>query len=66
MMARGIATAKVCKTNVQPRWFYGSNRSKAFGVKLDALLRIQVSYDIARTRERGRQIHVQRICQPSA
>lgn len=34
---------------------------KAFGVKMDTLMRMQVSYDIARTREREKQIHVRRI-----
>jgi addiction module HigA family antidote len=34
---------------------------KAFGVKMDTLMRMQVSYDIARTRERENQIHVQRV-----
>jgi antitoxin HigA-1 len=38
---------------------------KAFGVKMDTLMRMQVSYDIARTREREKQIHVQRIHQPA-
>lgn len=35
---------------------------KAFGVRMDTLMRMQASYDIARTRKRERQIHVQRIC----
>jgi antitoxin HigA-1 len=34
---------------------------KAFGVKMDTLVRMQSSYDIARTRLRGRQIRVRRI-----
>jgi addiction module HigA family antidote len=33
---------------------------KAFGVKMDTLLRMQSSYDIARTRRRERQIRVRR------
>ena len=33
---------------------------KAFGVKMDTLMRMQASYDIARTRERERQIKVKR------
>src|SRR5271157_2881605 len=36
---------------------------KAFGVKMDTLLRMQSSYDIARTRKREKQIHVQRVHQ---
>ena len=38
---------------------------KAFGVKMDTLMRMQVSYDIARTRKREMLIHVQRIHQPA-
>ena len=38
---------------------------KAFGVKMDTLMRMQVSYDIARIREREKLIHVQRIHQPA-
>ncbi len=38
---------------------------KAFGVKMDTLMKMQVSYDIARTREREKQIHVQRIHPPA-
>jgi addiction module HigA family antidote len=34
---------------------------KAFGVKMDMLLRMQVSYDIAQTRKRAKQIHVRRV-----
>jgi antitoxin HigA-1 len=33
---------------------------KAFGVRMDTLMRMQVSYDIARTRERGPMIAVRR------
>jgi antitoxin HigA-1 len=36
---------------------------KAFGVKMDTLLRMQASYDIAQTRKRENQIHVRRIHQ---
>src|ERR1700688_4681596 len=36
---------------------------KAFGVKMDTLMRMQASYDIAQTRKRERQIHVRRIAQ---
>jgi len=36
---------------------------KAFGVKMDTLLRMQASYDIAQTRQREKQIHVRRIHQ---
>lgn len=38
---------------------------KAFGVKMDTLMRMQVSYNIARTREREKLIHVHRIHQPA-
>jgi addiction module HigA family antidote len=34
---------------------------KAFGVKMDTLMRMQSSYDIAETRKREKQIHVQRV-----
>ena len=34
---------------------------KAFGVKMDALMRMQSSYDIARTRKREKQIRVSRL-----
>src|SRR5207247_3104298 len=34
---------------------------KAFGVKMDTLMRMQSSYDIARTRTREGQIRVRRI-----
>ena len=33
---------------------------KAFGVKMDTLMRMQSSYDIARTRERASSIRVRR------
>ena len=36
---------------------------KAFGVKMDTLMRMQASYDIAQTRKRERQIHVRRVSQ---
>src|ERR1700737_5156257 len=36
---------------------------KAFGVKMDTLMRMQASYDIAQTRKRERQIHVRRVHQ---
>ena len=38
---------------------------KAFGVKMDTLMRMQSAYDIARTRKREKQIHVRRIHQPA-
>ena len=38
---------------------------KAFGVKMDTLMRMQASYDIAQTRKREKQIHVRRIHQPA-
>jgi addiction module HigA family antidote len=34
---------------------------KAFGVKMDTLMRMQSSYDIAQTRKRERDIRVQRF-----
>ena len=34
---------------------------KAFGVKMDTLIRMQASFDIAQTRKREKQIHVRRI-----
>jgi addiction module HigA family antidote len=34
---------------------------KAFGVKMDTLMRMQSSYDIAETRKREKQIHVERV-----
>ena len=34
---------------------------KAFGVKMDTLLRMQAAYDIAQTRKRENQIHVRRV-----
>jgi addiction module HigA family antidote len=36
---------------------------KALGVKMDTLMRMQASYDIAKTRKREKQIHVRRIHQ---
>ena len=39
---------------------------KAFGVKMDTLMRMQSAYDIARTRGREKQIRVQRFHQLSA
>ena len=38
---------------------------KAFGVKLDTRMRMQASYDIARTRKRGREIRVPRFQAPA-
>jgi len=38
---------------------------KAFGVKMDTLMRMQASYDIARTRKREKEIRVPRF-HPSA
>lgn len=35
---------------------------KAFGVKMDTLMRMQASYDIAQTRRRDREIRVRRFC----
>src|ERR1035438_7880517 len=39
---------------------------KAFGVKMDILMRMQSSYDIAQTRKREKNIRVRRIRQPAA
>src|SRR5580700_85629 len=39
---------------------------KAFGVKMDTLMRMQASYDIAQTRKRENKVHVRRISQPEA
>lgn len=36
---------------------------KAFGVKMDTLMRMQASYDIAQTRKREKQIRVRRVHQ---
>jgi antitoxin HigA-1 len=36
---------------------------KAFGVKMDTLMRMQASYDIAQTRKREKKIRVRRIHQ---
>src|SRR6266566_4875944 len=36
---------------------------KAFGVKMDTLMRMQASYDIAQTRKREKQIHIKRVSQ---
>jgi addiction module HigA family antidote len=44
----------------------GLRLEKAFGVKMDTLMRMQASYDIARTRRRENKIHVRRISQPEA
>ena len=38
---------------------------KAFGVKMDTLMRMQTSYDIARTRKREKEIRVPRIPRPA-
>lgn len=34
---------------------------KAFGIRMDTLMRMQASYDIAQTRKREKQIHVRRV-----
>src|SRR5947208_12235229 len=36
---------------------------KAFGVRMDTLMRMQASYDIAQTRKREKQIHIKRVSQ---
>jgi plasmid maintenance system antidote protein VapI len=38
---------------------------KAFGVKMDTLMRMQAAYDIARTRKREKTIRVRRIHTPA-
>lgn len=39
---------------------------KAFGVKMDTLMRMQSAYEIAKTRTREKEIHIRRIRQPAA
>ncbi len=39
---------------------------KAFGVKMDTLMRLQSSFDIAQTRKREKEIRIRRISQPAA
>jgi len=39
---------------------------KAFGVKMDTLMRMQSAYDIAQTRKREKEIFVRRIHSPAA
>jgi addiction module HigA family antidote len=39
---------------------------KAFGVKMDTLMRMQSAYDIAQTRKREKEICVRRIHSPAA
>jgi len=39
---------------------------KAFGVKMDTLMRMQASYDIVRTRKRESEISVRRFHPPAA
>ena len=34
---------------------------KAFGVKMDTLMRMQAAYDVAETRKRAKDIHVRRF-----
>jgi addiction module HigA family antidote len=38
---------------------------KAFGVKMDTLMRMQAAYDIAQTRKRAKEIHVRRFHAPA-
>jgi addiction module HigA family antidote len=38
---------------------------KAFGVKMDTLMRMQASYEIAQTRKRAKSIRVRRIHAPA-
>lgn len=38
---------------------------KAFGVKMDTLMRMQSAYDIAQTRRREKEIHVRKIHAPA-
>src|SRR5262245_2138932 len=44
----------------------GLRIEKAFGVRMDTLLRMQASYDIAQTRQRERLITVRRYRKPAA
>jgi plasmid maintenance system antidote protein VapI len=37
---------------------------KAFGVKMDTLMRMQSAYDIAKTRKREKQIRISRVRLP--
>ena len=37
---------------------------KAFGIKMDTLMRMQAAYDIAETRKREKRIHVKPFQQP--
>ena len=39
---------------------------KAFGVKMDTLMRMQASYDIAQTRKREKTIRVRRVASSAA
>jgi addiction module HigA family antidote len=39
---------------------------KAFGIRMDTLMRMQASYDIVRTRQREKSITVQRYRKPAA
>ena len=39
---------------------------KAFGVKMDTLMRMQSAYDIAQTRKREKEIHVRRLNRSAA
>jgi addiction module HigA family antidote len=39
---------------------------KAFGVKMDTLMRMQSAYDIAQTRKRAGQLHIPRLPLPNA
>jgi antitoxin HigA-1 len=43
----------------------GLRIEKAFGIRMDTLLRMQASYDIAQTRKRENEIRVRRV-QPAA
>jgi addiction module HigA family antidote len=38
---------------------------KAFGVRMDTLMRMQSSYDIAQIRKHAKQIHVRPVSQPA-
>lgn len=40
---------------------YALRMDKAFGVKMDTLMRMQSSYDIAQTRKREKEIRVRRF-----
>jgi addiction module HigA family antidote len=48
-----------CKSNLSGEM--ALRMEKAFGVKMDTLMRMQASYDIAQTRKRENEIDVRRV-----